>query len=88
MAIWNWFVYIILCDDYSYYTGLTWNPSIRFDQHMIGGSEYTKQHKPKKVVHLERFEDLESARKREKQIKGWSRFKKEKLINGEWGKWE
>ena len=40
-----------------------------------------------KLVYLEEYENLEVARRREKQIKGWSRIKKEKLIKGEWGKW-
>ena len=38
---------------------------------------------------MEEFEDLNQARNREKQIKGWNRKKKEKLISGEWGQdWE
>ena len=36
---------------------------------------------------LEEFENFEEASLREKQIKGWTRTKKEKLIKGEWGKW-
>jgi predicted GIY-YIG superfamily endonuclease len=39
------------------------------------------------VVYVEEFDDFEQASLREKQIKGWTRVKKEKLINGEWGKW-
>jgi putative endonuclease len=89
MAQWKWYVYIVRCKDKSYYTGLTWQPDNRWTQHLSGsGAKYTMQHKPEKVVYLEKYEDLELARKREKQIKGWTRKKKEKLINGEWGKWE
>jgi len=33
---------------------------------------------------MEEHEDLEVARKRERQVKDWSREKKEKLIRGEW----
>ncbi|MBI2475337.1 GIY-YIG nuclease family protein [Candidatus Uhrbacteria bacterium] len=88
--MWKWFVYIIECEDGSYHTGMTWCPSDRWEQHIIGeGSVYTSKHKPKSVVYMEEFEDLECARNREKQIKGWTRIKKEKLISGEWGKnWE
>jgi len=58
-------------------------------QHLSGlGSKYTAKHKPKKVVYLKEYEDLQQARKRERQIKGWTRKKKEKLIKGEWGKWQ
>ena len=51
------------------------------------GSLYTSKHKPQRVVYLEEYENLDEARRREKQIKGWTRKKKEKLIKGEWGKW-
>lgn len=86
--MWKWFVYIIECVDKSYYTGMTWKPDTRWTQHLLGlGSKYTSQHKPERIVYLEEYEDLEQARLREKQIKGWTRVKKEKLIKGEWGKW-
>jgi len=86
---WKWYVYILECLDGTYYTGMTWSPDNRFIQHLSGlGSEYTKEHPPKAMVYLEEYEDLELARKREIQIKDWSRIKKQKLISGEWGKWE
>ena len=89
METWKWFVYIIECADNSYYVGMTWSLSIRHDQHQEGfGSEYTKEHGFKKLVYAEEYENLEEARQREKQLKGWTRKKKEKLIVGEWGKWE
>lgn len=68
---WQWYVYII-----------------RWTQHLSRlGSKYTAKKKPEKLVYLEEYEDLQMARRREKQIKGWTRIKKEKLIKGEWGKW-
>ena len=88
MSKWKWYVYIIMCKDKSYYTGMTWQPDGRWTQHLSGfGSRYTTTHKPEKVVYLEEYENLKEARLREKQIKGWTREKKEKLIKGEWGKW-
>ena len=67
---------------------MTWSPDVRWLQHLSGlGGKYTAKHKPKQVVYFEEFEDLEQARLREKQIKGWTRVKKERLISGEWGKW-
>jgi putative endonuclease len=82
---WKWYVYIIECFDNTYYTGLTWNPDIRYSQHLSKfGSKYTSIHGTKKLVYLEEHTDLEVARKREIQIKDWSQEKKEKLINGEW----
>ena len=86
MNSWNWYVYIIECLDGSYYTGCTWNTGNRFDQHLTGlGSKYTGKHGLKRVAYVEQHNDLETALKREKQIKDWSQEKKEKLINGEWG---
>ena len=67
---------------------MTWSPDNRWAQHLSGlGSKYTAKHKPEKVVYLEEYEILEQARLREKQIEGWTRGKKEKLISGEWFKW-
>jgi len=67
---------------------MTWKPGLRWRQHLSGlGSKYTSRHKPKKLVYLEEYEHFEEARKRERQVKDWSRLKKQKLINGEWGKW-
>ena len=84
---WRWYVYIIECLDESYYTGLTWKPHLRLDQHLSGlGGRYTAQHGVKKLVYLEEYEDLEEARLREKQIQGWTREKKEKLIKCKWKK--
>jgi predicted GIY-YIG superfamily endonuclease len=89
MAPWKWYVYILLCEDKSYYVGMTWNADTRWTQHLSGmGSLYTQQHAPEKVVYLEEYESLSEARIREHQIKGWTRAKKEKLISGEWGRWE
>lgn len=66
-------MYIIECEDGTYYTGLTWKPDIRWTQHITGlGSKYTSKQKAKKMVYLEEYEDLEQARKREKQVKNWS----------------
>ena len=87
MEQWKWSVYIIECLDGTYYTGCTWNVANRFDQHASGlGGEYTKKHGVKKLVYYEEHDDLEVARKREKQIKDWSQVKKRKLISGEWSK--
>lgn len=87
--MWKWYVYIIECDDGSYYTGLTWKPDKRWTQHLSGmGSRYTQKHGAKRVVYLEEYDNLEEARRRELQIKNWSREKKKNLIKGIWGKWQ
>lgn len=80
-------MYILECLDGSYYTGRTWNPDIRYEQHLSKfGSKYTAEHGIKRVAYLEEHDNFEIASIREKQIKGWTREKKEKLINGEWSK--
>ncbi|HEX7041712.1 MAG TPA: GIY-YIG nuclease family protein [Patescibacteria group bacterium] len=66
MNKWKWYVYIIECMDGSYYTGKTWDPKIRYDQHVSGlGGRYTKEHGVKKMVYVEEHDDSEIARKRE-----------------------
>ncbi len=79
---WKWYVYILECKNGLYYTGMTWNPAARFDQHLAGlGSKFTARYGVRRLVYLEEHEDLELARKREIQIKDFSRKKKQVLIN-------
>lgn len=78
------FMYILLCDNETYYVGSTIDLEKRFDQHLRGkGANYTKENAPIEIVYFEEFEKVQDAFKREKQIQGWSRAKKEALINGE-----
>lgn len=79
---WKWYVYILELKNGLYYTGMTWTPELRFDQHLSGlGSKYTARYGVKRLVYLEEHEDLELARQREVQIKDFSRKKKKKLID-------
>lgn len=83
---WRWYVYIIECKNGLYYTGMTWNPSRRFEQHLAGlGSKFTAKYGVRKLVYLEEHEDFELARAREVQIKDFSRKKKQNLINSSKG---
>jgi predicted GIY-YIG superfamily endonuclease/glycine/D-amino acid oxidase-like deaminating enzyme len=76
-------VYILLCSDNSYYTGLTNDLDKRIWQHGTGYFPecYTFTRRPVKLVWLTVVETSEEANKLEQQIKGWSRKKKEALIN-------
>jgi len=77
-----WFVYIILCEDGTLYTGYSNNVEHRFYDHKNGkGGHYTKSHKPVRLVYQEQFDTQSEALKRERQIKGWSREKKIKILN-------
>lgn len=72
-----WFVYILLCEDGSLYTGYSNNVDQRFYDHRNGkGGRYTRSHKPVKLIYQEQFSTQSEALKRERQIKGWSRTKK------------
>ena len=78
----DYFVYILKCSDDSYYTGVTNNLEKRINEHQSGIIKgYTSKKLPVKLVFSERFNDITQAIKFEKQIKGWSRKKKEALIN-------
>ena len=78
---WRWYVYIIECNDGTYYTGRTWNVSIRYEQHLSGlGSAYTAIHGVKKLVYYEEHTDYQNACEREKQIKNWSQEKKKRIL--------
>ncbi|HQN98072.1 MAG TPA: GIY-YIG nuclease family protein [Bacteroidales bacterium] len=78
-------MYILQCADGSYYTGSTKNLERRLKQHQNGeGANHTKKHLPVKLVYFEEFQSIAEAFYREKQIQGWSRKKKEALINS-WG---
>lgn len=77
-----WYVYILLCEDRSFYTGISNNPQQRFVDHKNGkGGAYTRTHKPLKIIHQEQLGSKSHALKRELQIKSWSRKKKIKILD-------
>jgi len=82
----TYFVYILLCSDNSFYTGVTNNLTRRLHEHQTGinSSCYTYTRRPVKLMRALQFNNPNDAISAEKQIKGWSRKKKEALINGDW----
>ena len=81
------YMYILKCADNSYYVGSTKDLQRRFAQHQNGeGSEYTKHRLPVELVYFEECQSIESAFLREKQVQGWSRKKREALINNNFEK--
>jgi putative endonuclease len=79
----TWFVYILRCNDNTYYVGVATDLTDRVKEHNSGqGSSFTKKRSPVKLVYSEKHENYASARKREAQLKGWRREKKEWLIYG------
>jgi len=76
-----WFVYILLCEDDSLYTGVSKNLEKRFSDHKNGkGGHYTRSHKPVKIIYQEPFTTQSQVLKRELEIKSWSRKKKIKTL--------
>ena len=81
-----YYVYILKCADNSYYTGITNDISRRVDEHNNGAdpSSYTFKRRPVQLVFSAEFNGANRAILFEKQVKGWSRKKKEAIINGNW----
>ena len=79
----SWFAYIVECKDNSFYTGICWNLKRRVSEHNNGvyKTSFAKGRLPVKLVYWERFEDRFQAAKREREVKGFGRFKKQKLID-------
>lgn len=82
----SYFVYILKCSDNSYYTGFTNNLERRFEEHSSGKNKgcYTFDKRPLELVWFATFNDVLDAISTEKRIKGWTRIKKEALINEDW----
>lgn len=77
------YVYILECNDHTYYTGYTTNVEKRLMKHNKGrGAKYTKYRRPCKVVYFKECEDKSSALKLEYKIKQLSRKEKAELISG------
>ncbi len=82
MTFW---VYILKCADNSYYTGHTDNLKKRIGAHhhgLCGG--YTASRLPVELVFSQECSTRIEALSAERQIKGWSRKKKEAMMRGDW----
>lgn len=79
------YVYLLKCFDNTYYTGVTSNLESRLLQHQSGfyPNCYTFKRRPLELVFYAEFTDINFAIEKEKQIKKWSKAKKEALINGD-----
>ena len=80
-----WYVYLLLCNGRVFYVGITKNLAKRLREHKNRLSFFTKQFSEIELVYCERYKLKHEAARREKQLKGWSRAKKRKLIDGELG---
>ena len=81
------YVYMVRCADNSYYIGSATGDDLqpRIDQHNSGAFPgYTFRRRPVVLVWSERFDRITDGIAVERQIKGWSRAKKEALIQNDW----
>jgi putative endonuclease len=77
----RWSVYILRCRDGSLYTGISTDIEARLKTHNAGkGAAYTRSRKPVTLVWSEAAKTESKARKREAEIKGWSKSEKEEFI--------
>jgi putative endonuclease len=83
------FVYIVRCSDKSYYTGSTaLDVALRVWEHNhddARGAAHTRRRRPVTLVWCAHDDSIERVFGWEKQIQGWSRAKKEALIDGRVG---
>ncbi len=81
-------VYMLRCADGHYYVGSTRDDlNMRIEQHqqgIFGG--YTARRRPVTLVYQQEFQQITDAIAAERQIKGWTRAKKEALIAGSWNR--
>lgn len=75
-----WFVYMLLCADGTFYTGITNDVERRFNVHQQGkGARYTRPRLPLKLIYQEKCRGRSAALVREFKMKSFSRKKKEDL---------
>lgn len=78
------YVYILRCSDDSYHVGSTHDLEYRLDEHGAGTfGGYTSRRRPVELIWSDGFPTEHDAFLTERQIKGWSRAKKEALIRGD-----
>ena len=75
-------VYIVRCNDATYYTGIATDVQRRIEEHNQSpkGARYTRSRRPVTLVYTEEHPDRSSASKREYAIKHMTRAEKQKLI--------
>ncbi len=79
-----WFVYILRCSDDSFYIGETDDVAARLSRHNNGrASLFTASRRPARLVFVEAHDSREDALARERQLKRWTRAKKEAPILGD-----
>ena len=84
----QYWVYILTNHARTLYTGVTNDLARRVAEHRAGrGGAFTARYRIDRLVHFEEFGDVRDAIQREKQIKGWTREKKVRLVEAQNAGW-
>ncbi len=78
-----YYFYILRCADNSLYCGITTNLEKRLWEHNWAGSKgakYTRSKRPVSLVFHKKYPDINSAMRREAEVKKWSKAQKERLV--------
>ena len=79
----TFYVYILECQDKTYYTGYARDLENRIKLHNSGkGAKYTMSRRPVKLVWFEEYRYFKRAFITEKRIKNLTKKQKESLVNG------
>jgi putative endonuclease len=76
---------MLLCDQKTFYVGITFDMQKRLKEHVAKESFFTKKFSEIKLVYCEEYQNKNKAAEREQQLKGWSHKKKQMLIDGKVG---
>src|SRR5688500_9790386 len=77
----TWSLYVLECQDGSYYTGISPDPQKRFEAHCDGkGAAYTRTHQPKALLLVEQVGTYSQALRREYQVKRLSKVGKQEFV--------
>jgi putative endonuclease len=76
---------MLICDQKTFYVGMTADISKRLKEHINKESFFTKKFSDIKLVYCEKYNTEKEAVQREKQLKGWSKAKKQLLLSGDLG---
>jgi putative endonuclease len=79
----KWCLYVLQCNDGTYYTGITTDVVRRLNEHNTSskGAKYTKPRRPARLVYWVDYEDRSTAQKAEYKFKQLTRKQKEKIIH-------
>jgi putative endonuclease len=77
----SWFCYMVRCKDGSLYVGVATDLAERIREHNWGvGAKFTAKRRPVELIWWQAFPNQKAARSRERELKGWRREKKLKLL--------